>query len=598
MVGLSDLFGNNGLLEQLVLWGLLNQTLGAATDPAMTALRQDVDAKNPVQVLDPATLAGAAVRGMTTIADARADAAKSGIDSGNFTTLVDMATVRIPPADLATAVLRSYMSTDDAQAEATPQGWTAAQMAVLTNLAGDGIAPGDAVRALLRGIIPTSGSGADSISYDQAIAESRLHNKWGPVLSKLAAALLTPGDLADAVVRNFMSSADAVTVAEKQGFTSGDFETLVHLAGDAPAPGQLAEALRRQLIPESGTGVDSISFAQGIAEGRLADKWTPVVKGLASLWPTPIDALDAQVKGQLTADQASALYQQLGGDPQFESWLYDSMGEGPSPLEAANLAARGIIDWTGTGPDSTSYEQAVKESHYRDKWTSAYEALAQHIPAPSTIIQLYAHQIISKEQATAQLLQNDMTSDQAATYIAEAEYESVSEYRGLASSEVIAMYFAQQIDSDQATSILESMHVSPDAVKLMLAYADMRYQLSARSKAISKIGTLFVARKLGVESARAALIKLGVPVATVTNTLADWELTAQIDVKTLTYAQVTDAWYYQVMTQDQAITALGALGYTPYDAWVLLSVKNKAALPNAPAVDAAAAQGPVTPGTT
>jgi len=598
MVDFRSLFGSNGLVEQLMLWGLLNQALEASIEPALTALRQDVASKNPVVVLDPPSLAEAAVRGMVTVEAARSEAASSGIDADRFATLVDLATVRIPPADLATAVLRSYMTQASAEAEAGLQGFTADQFATLIDLAGDGIAPTDAVRALLRGIIELDGTGAGSTSYTQAIAESRLHDKWGPVLQKLSEALLTPGDAADAVVRNFLTSADGASVAAKSGFSAADFETLVHLAGDAPAPGQLAEALRRELIPESGTGADSTSFEQGIAEGRLADKWTPVIKGLSMLWPTPTDALDAQVKGQITDDEASALYQRLGGDPQFETWLYNSMGEGPSPLEAAVLAARGIIAWTGTGPDSTSYEQAVRESHFRNKWTAAYEALAEHIPAPATVIQLYAHGIIDKATATAQLLQNDMTSDQAAVYIAEAEWESISEYRGLAQSGVVEMYFARLISHDQASEILAGLHVAPDAITLILDYTDMRYEVSAMTRTVSRLGTLFASRKIGVDTARAALIKLGIAVGTVDQLLAEWELQASVNVKTLTEAQIVDAWYYQALSDEQAITLLTTLGYTPFDAWVVLSVKNKAPLPNQPPADTAPAQPAVSPGTT
>lgn len=598
MVDFRSLFGSNGLLEQLMLWGLLNQVLEASVDPALTALRQDVSSKNPVVVLDPPTLAQAAVRGMVTVEAARSEAASSGMDAARFATLVDLTTVRIPVADLATAVLRSYMTTAAAEAEAGLQGYTADQFATLVDLAGDGIAPTDAVRALLRGVISESGAGAGSTSYDQAIAESRLHNKWGPVLKALSAALLTPGDAADAVVRNFITEAAGAELAAKQGFSAADFQTLVHLAGDAPAPGQLAEALRRKLIAESGTGAGSTSFAQGIAEGRLANKWTDVVKGLAMLWPTPTDALDAQVKGQLTDAEASALYAQLGGDPQFETWLYNSIGEGPSPLEAAILADRGIIPWSGTGPDSTSYEQAVRESHYRNKWTDAYRALSEHIPAPATVVQLLAHGLIDKATATAQLLQNGMSAAQAAVYVSEAEYEAISQYRGLAQSGVVEMYFARMISADQASAILADLHVAPDAIALILQYTDMRYEVSAMTRTVSRLGTLFASRKIGVDTARAALIKLGIPVAVVSQILAEWELQASVNVKTLTEAQIVDAWYYNAVPQDQAVALLATLGYTPYDAWVVLSIKNKGPLPNQPAPDNAAAQPPVQPGTT
>lgn len=598
MVGFGDLFGKNGWLEQLVVWGMLQQALGALADPALTALKQDVDAAHPVLVLDPPTLADAAVRGMTTIKAAEAEAAKSGINAERFATMIDLATVRLSPADLATAVLRSYLTTGAAEQEAAHQGLTAAQFATLVDLAGDGIAPQDAVRAFLRGAIPLKGTGAGSTSYEQAIAESRLHDKWADILLSLGTQLLSPADTADAVVRNFLDAAEGAKVAGQQGVTHTDFATLVHLAGDAPGPQQLAESLRRGQIPRSGKGPTSVSFEQGIAEGRLAGKWAPVIEGLSKLWPSPVDALDAQVKGQLTDEEAHELYAKLGGDEQFESWLYNSMGEGPTPLEAANLAARGIIPWTGTGPASTSYEQAVRESHYRNKWAAAYRRLAEHIPPPSTITTQLSHQIISREVATTELLANDMTADQAAAYVAEAEYEAVSDYRGLTQGAVVDMYYAHLIGHDQAVAVLGDLHVTQQAAELLLSYADVRYVVDSVNKTVARLQTLFSARKIGLETARSALLKLQIPAATVDATLNDWVLQAAVTVKTLTEAQVVDAWYYNALSDAEAIELLGAIGYTPFDAWVVLSIKAKGPLPGKPANTAVAPVAAVIPGTT
>ena len=598
MAGFADLFGHNGLLVQQLVWGTTNQVIGASIEPALTALRQDVWAKNPLMVLDPPTLATAAVRGMTTIAAAQAEAAKSGIDAARFKLLTQLATVHLAPAELAEAVLRSYLTTGQAEPEAALQGMNPGQFATLVNLAGDGIAPQQAVEALLRGLIPGNGVGPAAVSYEQAIAESRLHNKWGPILEKLGAQLLSPADAAAAVVRNFMPLAEAEALVAKQGVDTPTLDTLVRLSGDAPGPQQLAEALRRQLIPEAGTGPASTSFAQGIAEGRLADKWAPVIKGLAQLWPSPVDALDAQVKGQLSDTEAHALYAKLGGDPQFEDWLYNSIGEGPTPLEAAVLAARGIIPWTGTGPGVTSYEQAVRESHYRNKWTDAYRRLAEHIPPPSTITSQLAHGIITTDTATQLLLENDMTADEAAAYVAEAQYEAVSDYRGLSVSSVVDLYFAHLIGHDQAVQILATLHVTAQAAEELLAYADMRYVVDAVNKTVSRLQTLYGARKIGADNVRAALLKLQIPPTTVDQTIADWDLQAALTVKTLTEAQIVDGWYYGVFSQDEAMALLGVVGYTPYDAWGVLSIKAKGPLPNKPANTAVPVPVAVLPGTT
>ena len=598
MAGIGDLFGRNGLLEQLVLWGVVNQALGTSMGPALARLEQDVNSTHPVMLLPPTTLADAAVRGMTTIEAARAGARKAGIDEATFEILRQLATVRIPPADLATAVLRSYLTEAQGVAQAKPQGVTAEQFTVLTQLAGDAIGPQDAVRALLRGLIDETGRGADSTSYEQAIAESRLHDKWGPILQRLSAQLLPATDLASAVVRNFLPLATAERIAGQQGVDPATLRTLVALAGDAPAPGQLAEALRRELIEESGTGTGSTSFAQGIAEGRLADKWIPVIKGLSKLWPTPVDALDAQVKGQLTAAQADALYERLGGDIQFKDWLYASIGEGPTPLEAAVLAARDIIPETGTGPDVVSYEQAVRESHYRNKWTDAYRQLAKHIPPPSTIAVMLAHRVIDQQTAHTLLLQNDMTPQQAAAYIAEAEYEAISDYRGLTQSGVVDMYYAHLIDRGQATAILADLHVTEQAAGLLLDYADVRAVVDSVNRSVQRIAQLFTGRKISTETARSALTQLKIPHETIDLIIQDWEIQAAADVKILTAAQIVDAWYYKVVEQSEAIGLLGAIGYTAYDAWVLLSLKAKGPLAGKPPNTAAAPAGAVIPGTT
>lgn len=598
MAGISELFGRNGVLEQLVLWNLAGQTIGAALNPALTLLQQDVSAKHPVQVIDPATLADLAARGIVTVGHAQGEAARSGIAPARFGQLLDLHTVRLSPADLAEAVLRSYMSLAEAEAIAKPQGYTPGMLTVLSDLAGDAPGAQQLAEALRRGIIPKEGRGPGSVSFVQGIAESRLHNKWAEVLDRLSVALLSPADVASAVVRNFMAKAEAVKIAEQNGLPAADLDVLIHLSGDAPGPQQLAEALRRGLIPATGTGPGSTSFLQGIAEGRLADKWAPVIRGLAQLWPTPTDALDAALKGQITAAEGRALYERLGGDLEFYPWLLATIGNSPTPLEAAALAARGIIPEHGIGPDVLSYDQAVKESRYRNKWGPAYRRLSEHIPPPSTIVAMLAHRALDEPTAHELLLQNDMTPRLAAAYVAEADYEAISDYRGLTESAVVNMYVAHVVTRAQAVQLLGVLHVTERAAGLLLDYADMRYVIDSINKSVQRIATLFTGRKISATTATDALSKLGIPAATVDLIIGDWEIQAAANVKVLTESQIIDAWYYGVIDQAEAINDLGAVGYTPYDAWVLLSNKAKGPLPGRPPRIAAPPVGAVIPGVT
>ena len=598
MSGISDLLGRNGVLEQLVLWNVIGQAMTALMAPAFQQLQQDVSAKHPGTALDAGTLADALTRGLVTEARAKAEAAETGIDGERFDIIAGLHKVRLPPADLATAVLRDYLTAAQAEAEAAPQGVDAATLATMTSLAGDAPGPQDAARALLRGIIPEAGAGPGAVSFEQAIREGRLHDKWTAMMKQLAEQLLSPADAASAVVRNFIAADQGVRLAGQQGIDAATFQTLIRLSGDAPGPQQLAEALRRGLIAETGTGAESTSFQQGIAEGRLADKWTDVIKGLAQLWPTPVDVLDAQVKGQLTPDVADELYTRLGGDPQFKSWLLSSAGSSPTPLEAAVMAARGIIPEAGTGPDVTSYAQAVRESRYRDKWSAAYRELSRFFPTSSEVITFLAHGAITSARATKLLQQHDMDAEMTAAFLDEAQITALSDYRGLTQSSVLQMYYGHMLDQATATSILETLHVDPKAAALLLAYTDMRQVIDTITTTVARIGALYTARKISADTASQALARLEIPAGEIQRVIANWEITASANVRTLTQAEIVDAWYYGNLTADEAMTDLQAIGYTPYDAWVLVSNKAKGPLPGKPVRTVAPPQGAVIPGVT
>lgn len=554
MAGLGDLIGKGSVVEQLVVWGLLNQALGAALAPALTQLQGDVQAGHPLVPLAPPDLADAVVRNYMTFAAASAEAARSGMDAERFATLVP--------------------------------------------LHGDAPGPQQLAAALLRGIIAADGAGAGSTSFAQGIRESRLGDKWVDVIRGLADALLSPADAASAVVRNFMTAKAGAAEAAKSGVNGDLFAILTHLAGDAPGPQQLAEALRRGAIPEAGTGPASTSFEQGIAEGRLADKWAPVIKALAKLWPTPVDALNAALKGQVSDAEGQRLYELLGGDLQFYTWLRDTEGEGPTPLQAADWARRGIIPFDGTGPEVTSYAQAVRESRFRDKWAAAYRASAQLVPNPREVVTLLKDGAVTKEQAAGWLRQAGADDATIAAFIAEADATALSQYRGLTTTTVLGMFYDRLISQADAAAILESLHVSKQAVPLMLAYADLQRAIAQQKSAVSRIGTHYAARKITEQTARQSLLTLKVPAAALDDIMATWKLENSVNVKLLTEAQIADAFELRIMTPGEALTELQNIGYTPYDAWVILSLKAKAPLPDMPGPGPAPPQGAVIPGVT
>ena len=598
MAGISDLLGRNGIIEQMVLYNVVGKVIDAMMSPAFITLQQDVLKDHPGAVLEPAVLARAVVQEFMTKAAAEAEAAKSGIDASRFDILTKLADIRLSPADLALAVLRSYMPEAEAEQEAAKQGFTASRFRILKDLSGDAPGPGQLAAAARRKIIPVDGRGPAAVTFAQGIAESRLHDKWAPMLLELEKALLSPQAAAEAVVRGFLGHQAGEHVASLSDVDPAQFRTMVHLAGDAPAPGQLAEALRRGAIPYDSGSPDTPGFLQGIQQGRLADMWAPMIRELSKLFPTPADALQALLVGQVGEDEAKQLYQVFGGEEKYFDLLFHTRGESPTPLELITLANRGDIEWTGRGPDAVTYEQGFHEGRWRNKWEPVYRKLARYEPPESTIVTLLAHGAITQQAAAKLLAHRGMPEDLIRAYIDEAHTEALSDYRGATVSMVLQAYYRQMIIADQAAPILESLHVAPSAVRFMLVYEDLQRAFTAVDNAMSRIRTLFAARKITLVTAHDALNRLGIPAAAVEGVLKSWEIENSVSVRVLTEAQIVDAWKEGILTDSETVTELTNIGYTPFDAWVLMSVKAKTAIPGKPARGPAPPQNQVVGGTT
>lgn len=598
MSAIGDLVGESGVIKQFFLYNIIGQVATSLMSPAFNALLQDAQHGHPNMVLTPDVLARAVIQTFMDKAAAIDEAKKSGIDESRFSVMLDLAQVRLAPADLAEAVLRSYLTDADATEQAKLQGVTADRFKTLTLLAGDGIGPEQAAEALRRGYIAKNGMGPNSTSYEQAIAESRLHNKWAQTLFDLTKAILSPPDLAQAVIRNFIPQSEALAIAKLSGVDESQFATMVRLAGDSLSPTDLTIALRRKLIPYDSKSPDKPGFLQGIQQGRLRDIWAPIVKDLAQEWPTPTDALESRLVGQTTTDEAKTLYETFGGDPKYFQLLLDTRGEAPSPLELGVLANRGDIKWDGLGPDKTSFEQGFHEGRWRDKWITAYRKLAEFRPPESTITLFLSHGVITDDQAADMLAKLGMTNDTANMYIAEAHLEAYSDYRGLAISSALTAYYEQLLTHDQTLAILIDLHVDPRAAEIQMEMQDVKRAFDAINNAVTRIRTLYAARKITLQTARDSLVTLGINGTQVEGIIQAWQIENSVNVKVLTETQIADAFYLGFMTEQEALDELGNLGYSEFDAWILLSLKEKALISAKPKQGPPPVQGQVIPGTT
>lgn len=403
---------------------------------------------------------------------------------------------------------------------------------------------------------------------------------------------LSPAALADMVVRNFIDQGSATTEAAMSGINADRFALLVADAGEPPGPLDLATLLARGAIDYGGTGADATTFVQGISEGRLKDKWIPFIQELSVEWPTPADVIQAYIRSQLSEGDALALFKLVRGNPDYFQLQVDTRGNPPSPSQLLELVRRGIIAENGAGPDVLSLQQGIAEGDEKNKWLPAYQALLEYLPPPRTITALERDGAITPAQAQQYYQDAGLSPDLAAAYSKSATLGRTAANKTLAKSEVLTLYQVGALSEAQATTYLGDLGYQSAEIALELSYLDYQREARALNSAVTRIGTLYVGRKITRQTAVNALAALQVTADHAANLLATWDTTSAANVKVLSEAQIAKAFKLSILDQAGAMTELQAIGYTPFDAWVLLSNEMNVALPDRPA------QGPGGPAVT
>lgn len=400
---------------------------------------------------------------------------------------------------------------------------------------------------------------------------------------RLPVAELSPADLALMVVRDVRGRDQAAAEAKRSGINGQRFDELVAITGDAPAPVELAVGLRRGLIDEHGTGPNSTSYDQGIREGRLKNKWIDLMRQLAVQWPTPGDALDAVLQGQVSAEQGRSLYAKFGGAPEYFELLFDTRGNAPTPVEAATMANRGIIPWEGTGPAATSFQQAFLEGPWRNKWEASFRRLAEYLPPPRTVTALLRAGSLNAAEATTLLRRQGLAPELAAAYVADASRAKPSAAKELTEAQIVALYESHVLTHDEARTALGKLGLPAHDSDLLLAGAGVRVQTTQINSAITRVRSSLLARHIDTAAAKTALAELGVSAPAAANMLRAWGIELTATPRVLSDAQVVAAWSYEIIDTGEAISRLAADGYSRHDAWILLSIRHKGKLPQEPA---------------
>lgn len=415
---------------------------------------------------------------------------------------------------------------------------------------------------------------------------------------------LSPAELADLVVRGVIGNEpDAAARAKVFGLDAGKFQEMVRLAGEPPGLQQVLEMWRRGIVPTD-AGIGAPSLNEAIRTSRIYSYWTDAIGKFQFQPVSPADLVDAVQRNQITEAEGvmlsyfaglgnaeTALPSGANTTPTQDAFtiLLNTRGNPPSPSELLELAKRGYIPWgnldpatKSPNPQEISFAQGIYEGDSKDKWLPEYAKLAEYLPPPRTIVSLLSKGVITAAQAQTLFQQQGLTPALAAVYVASASSTRTAKPKQLNVSAIEQLYIDKAIDQPTAQGYLTALGYTASEAALILETATLRQTMTDLQRNETRIANYYIAHKIDQATASTMLGGLGLPAAQITQLIQGWTIDRQANVKRLTPAQITAAWEIGAFTQDQAQASLEADGYTPYDAWVLLSIKHKSPLPNPP----------------
>jgi hypothetical protein len=261
MVGVGDLFGEGSTARQLLVWGVLNQLIATAAQPAFNEIGRAVNSAAQTLPLDVGAATDLAARKLADLDGLTGAVAESGVPGNDFHKMVDAAQ-HGPDLSMVMELLR-------------------------------------------RKLIGAGGNDPHSPSVGGALTDSGLRPEWHDLVTKLAVGVPDQSQVLTAWLTGQITEGEAVKRLTEAGMDPDWIQTAYNTEGQAPTPVQALELLNRGIIPEGGTGPGAVSYHQAFLEGPWRNKWLPAFLALRNYVPPPRTVTAMYHEGALTKEQAT-----------------------------------------------------------------------------------------------------------------------------------------------------------------------------------------------------------------------------------------------------------------------------------------------------
>lgn len=392
----------------------------------------------------------------------------------------------------------------------------------------------------------------------QNLRNNGYSSEWTHALLALRKMLLSPQDLASMVNRDLIDEDEATVRASQSGLDGEDFNRFVGLYGEPLGTQSLGEAFRRGII-------DRGRFLRGVVQGPLRKEWFDVLEALQYSRMSTVDAADAVNQGHMELPEAQSIAQANGLLADDFSTLVQIAGAPPGVDFITEALNRGFID-------TETFNAAFFESRIKNKYVHLFEAMRYRLIPQETVRLLFRNGVYSREATLDTLRKHGFTEADAQALIALEETRQDGTTKELTRAQVVDMYEVRQIDLTTTLGFLFKLGYSEENARAMVDLADLRRVNKYVTAAIGRIRSAFLVGRMDESEASASLDQLGVPSDMRDDLFAVWDIDKTTISKTLTPAQIRQAFKTNKMDQGDALARLRAQGYDETDAGLYLQL--------------------------
>lgn len=368
----------------------------------------------------------------------------------------------------------------------------------------------------------------DDADFAHGLRKAKIETRWDAPLRALHDVLLTPADLANAVVQGHMGQDAAAAEAALQGVTGERFGVLVNNTGLPPGPETLMAWWRRGII-------DTAQLEQGIREGHTKTKYIPFFEEARQPLLSAATAVRLYLKGWYSKAQRDALGALWGySSAQMEDWF---LSEGrPASVHQIHLGYARGAHLPGAANEEEAIRTSVRQSDIRPEYADILYAQRYSLPSAFVLRGLVTSGDLSAQDGENLLRESGWPPDLAAK---------------------VAAGWAGGTGGAAADAHLAK----------------------AQTTAWTKAQASYIAREATVADVQPILAALAIPAGAQTEIVGLWDRVRTLIRAQLSPAQVKKAYAEQVLNPatnapwslGDAIQALRDRGYSENDARTLLS---------------------------